>query len=141
MIFMDLLDRLLSGKKVMTSKRRNTAVIERVWINIRVNLLVTSMFVGWVAVGTVLVFMCERAVYGGLYVASHLVAILSNCVVFFWKNLPLPLSVSRLWGLIQLRCKIIPRLGRETFSSNLHRLRGIIGMILQPACWACIAWC
>jgi hypothetical protein len=94
-------------------------VIERVWVDIGINLLVMNMFVGWVAVRTVLDFMCERAVYGGLYVTSHLAAILSNGVN--WSSLlPPPLSVSHLrelplflpspWIPIPLRCRNIPRL-------------------------------
>jgi hypothetical protein len=129
MIFMDLLDRLLSGKKVMISKRRNTAVIERAWVDVRINLLVTSMFVGWVAVITVLVFMCERAVYGGRYVTSHLAAILNNGVN--WSSLlPPPLSVSHFrelplflpysWIPILLWYRNILRTGHEPFWSYSH---------------------
>jgi hypothetical protein len=77
MISMDLPGQLLSGKKVTISKRRER-VIERVWLDVWISSLVTNMFVGWVTVTTVLIFMRERAVYGGLYVTSRLVGILSN---------------------------------------------------------------
>jgi hypothetical protein len=59
MIFMDLPGQLLSGKKVTISKRRER-VIEGVWLDIRIGSLVTNVFVGWVAVTTVLIFYARE---------------------------------------------------------------------------------
>jgi hypothetical protein len=160
MTFMDLPGQLLSGKKVTISKRRKT-VIERIWLDIRIGSLVTTMFFGWVAVITVLDFMRERAVYGGLYVSSHLVIILSNDFLRDFHdhhfhlslNSAAALAVRRHYRLLQslpssckpisLQRKGIAGSGHKPFMSEglvlLRRAGGDLGMILRPACWACIA--
>jgi hypothetical protein len=102
--------------------------------------------------------MRERAVYGGLYVTSHLVLILSNDFLgnFHYHHsllslnsaaarsvrglckYPLPSSCK----LIPLQRERIPESERKPVSSEglvLLRRGGNLGMILRPACWVCIA--